>query len=141
MPLEAWAERLEADLDEAFSAARERAEADPSEVTRPQVWEQWRDVLVGEQGFSGIVANRRRADRDLFEKLAPFRDDAGEIDWERVPDDLEREFDDFHGPRPYVTLANARIGPISGPFNPAGRGTIRVAAIRVTAWWLGRTAS
>ncbi len=140
---EAWAERLDADVDAGigWASARTAAEfgaiSDPAAVPQdePMVGdiEQFRQTLR-QNNFRQFVDDRRAAEAALAHRVEALDDD------EELTADEQREIDALTDPLPVITLRDVIIeGAI--PANNRARPMLRVVRAHVTAWHLGRSAS
>jgi hypothetical protein len=140
---EAWADRLDADVDAGIGWAAARTAAafgpisDPAAVPQdaPMVGdiEQFRAALR-QNSFRQFVDDRRAVEAALAQRVEALGDD------EELTTDEQRELDALSDPVPVITLRDVIIeGAI--PANNRGRSMLRVSLSHVAAWHLGRSAT
>jgi hypothetical protein len=140
---EAWADRLDADVDAGigWASARTAAEfgpiSDPTGVPQdvPMVGdiEQFRQAFR-QNSFRQLVDDRRAMEAALAQRVEALGDD------EELTADEQREIDALSDPVPVITLRDVIIeGAV--PANNRARPMLRVVRAHVTAWHLGRSAA
>jgi hypothetical protein len=140
---EAWADRLDADVDAGigWASARTAAEfgpiSDPAEIPQdvPMVGdiEQFRQAFR-QNNFRQFVDDRRAAEIALAQRVEALAED------EELTADEQRELDALSDPAPVITLRDVIIeGAI--PANNRARPMLRVIRAHVSAWHLGRSAA
>ena len=139
---EAWADRLDADIDAGigWASARTAAEfgpiSDPAGVPQdvPMVGdiEQFRQAFR-QNSFRQLVDDRRAVEAALAQRLEALGDD------EELTAAEQREIDALSDPVAVITLRDVIIeGAV--PANNRARPMLRVVRAHVTAWHLGRSA-
>ena len=140
---EAWADRLDADVDAGIGWASARTAAefgpidDPAGVPQdvPMVGdiEQFRQTFR-ENNFRRFVDDRRAVEAALAERVEALGDD------EELTAGEQREIDALSDPVAVITLRDVIIeGAI--PANNRSRPMLRVSRAHVAAWHLGRSAA
>ena len=140
---EAWADRLDADVDAGigWASARTAAEfgpiSDPAGVPRdvPMVGdiEQFRQAFR-QNSFRQLVDDRRAMEAALAQRVEALGDD------EELTAAEQREIDALSDPVAVITLRDVIIeGAV--PANNRARPMLRVVRAHVTAWHLGRSAA
>lgn len=140
---EAWADRLDADVDAGIGWASRRTAAEFGAISDPAAIpadapmvgdiEQFRQMLR-ENGFRRFVDERRAAEDVLAERVEALVDD------EELTSGELREIDALSDPPAIITLRDVIIeGSI--PANNRGRPMVRVMRSHVAAWHLGRSAA
>ncbi|MGH2918449.1 MAG: hypothetical protein ACRDLS_07610 [Solirubrobacteraceae bacterium] len=140
---EAWADRLDADVDAGIGWASGRTAAefgaisDPAGVPQdvPMVGdiEQFRQTFR-QNNFRQFVDDRRAVEATLAQRVEALGDD------EELTVDEQREIDALSDPVAVITLRDVIIeGAV--PANNRGRPMLRVIRAQVAAWHLGRSAA
>ena len=140
---EAWAERLDADVDAGIGWASERTAAAYGPITDPAAVpddapmvgdiEHFREMFR-QNSFRQSVEEQRAVEAALVARVEALGDD------EELAPDEQREVDTLSDPVPVITLRDVIIeGAV--PANNRARPMLRVLRSHVAAWHLGRSAA